>query len=116
MTNKEKGYIIAKARQVFCWSSEYRQVKKRVHVVTIGRVYYYRCEKCQERTKEIHVDHIDPVVPLSGWDGWDSYFNRLFCSIDNLQALCKPCHKAKTKQEAAVRKAIRENATAITDY
>lgn len=46
--------------------------------------------------KDIHVDHINPVGQLNDWN---AHINKLFCSADNLQILCKKCHKKKTKDE-----------------
>jgi hypothetical protein len=55
--------------------------------------------------KEIQIDHISPVVPTSGWEGFDNFIARLFCASNGLQTLCKPCHKAKSKEENAARRA-----------
>ena len=54
------------------------------------------------------VDHIDPIVdPAIGFNGWDNLISRMFCEVDKLQVLCKPCHDEKTKKETAVAKARR---------
>ena len=63
---------------------------------------HYRCEICQEEftQKDMNVDHINPAVdPDKGFETWDIFINRLFCERDNLQAICVPCHKEKTKAE-----------------
>jgi len=60
----------------------------------------YECADCGglfDRT-EVDVDHIDPVGSTQ-FLNWDDYINKLFCSMDNLQILCKPCHKRKTKKD-----------------
>jgi hypothetical protein len=44
------------------------------------------------------------VDPKKGFVGWDVYIDRMFCEIENLQVLCKPCHKIKTDQEKLERK------------
>lgn len=55
--------------------------------------------------KEIVIDHIDPVIcPEKGFQSWDVTIERMFCEEDGLQALCKECHIAKTKDERIVRK------------
>ena len=61
----------------------------------------YVCNKCNMKFKsdEVQVDHIAPVVDKStGFIDWNTYMSRLFCDINNLQVLCKRCHKIKTKR------------------
>lgn len=57
---------------------------------------------------KMHVDHLSPVVPIkNGWKGgenflghnWNEYVKNLYCEIENLQVLCKECHKKKSKEE-----------------
>jgi len=49
---------------------------------------------------DVQVDHIQPVVPVDREIlSWDEYIERLFCGVDNLQVLCKPCHQIKTNDE-----------------
>lgn len=67
----------------------------------------YKCAACQQvmKQKGMHIDHIDPVVdPEQGFVDWDIYISRLFCSSENLQLLCEPCHKSKTASEQLKRK------------
>ena len=90
----------------------------------------YRCAICGELfplTKGgktyVQVDHIDPVVPLHKTeskmplDEWILTMARgIFCSTDNLQAVCamsmknndgKPsCHKKKTDEENWIRRQL----------
>lgn len=60
------------------------------------------------------MDHIDPVVPIGekAFDmSLDVIASRLWCDKDNLQVLCKPCHKKKSADEVGLRrKAKRKNA------
>lgn len=64
-----------------------------------GRVaQHFRCANCQGEfpAKLVDVDHITPI----GFDKtWDEFINGLYCEKENLQVLCKPCHKAKTLKE-----------------
>lgn len=63
---------------------------------------HYKCATCSKTvpTSEIQIDHISPIVPpRTGFTTWDDFIERLFCEKDNLQALCKPCHLLKTKEE-----------------
>ncbi|CAB5222032.1 HNHc domain containing protein, partial [uncultured Caudovirales phage] len=54
---------------------------------------------------DVEVDHIKPVIdPKKGFTTWDDYIKRLFCTEDNMQTLCKPCHLAKTKLEKEISK------------
>ena len=59
----------------------------------------YKCEKCghEGKVKEFQVDHIDPVMKC---DDWNNIVER-FWDEENLQLLCKPCHKVKTKEDRA---------------
>lgn len=108
MKRKVVNSIISKLRTVSMWSEEHKEVRKRCKVYEkVGvfkngkdkiRLQGYRCEYCHKVVDKIDVDHIVEIGPFSG--DWNSYIDRLFCSLDNLQGLCKPCHKDKTKQYA----------------
>lgn len=66
----------------------------------------YKCEECGTigGPKTMAVDHLDPIIPITGFKSWDDTIDRLFCTTDKLQVICKdPCHKAKTKAENALR-------------
>ena len=77
---------------------------------------FYHCDGCNQevpasikidgvRHKNIYVDHIEPIVdPAVGFTTWDCVIDRMFCEKDNLQALCKACHDAKTQEENQVAK------------
>lgn len=53
----------------------------------------------------IYVDHINPTVcPKEGFIDWNTYFDRMFCPVENLQCLCKTCHDEKSKEEREIRK------------
>lgn len=59
---------------------------------------HYECEICHGEfpAKEVQVDHIEAIGKFVSWD---QVVERMFCESVNLQVACKPCHKAKTKQE-----------------
>lgn len=64
----------------------------------------YNVEPHEAQAKDVAVDHIRPVIdPSIGFTTWDDLINNLFCEADNLQVLCKDCHKAKTADERAIR-------------
>lgn len=55
----------------------------------------------------MQVDHIKPVVsPTKGFQSWDDFIDKLYCEKDNLQVLCKSCHKEKTLKEKKKRDGI----------
>lgn len=71
----------------------------------------YQCEECKGTFKkaELQADHIEPVICLEkGFVDWNTYIDKLFCSVENFQALCKICHDAKTMQEDAMRQYYRD--------
>ena len=106
---KLRGYIVSAMRRIWSWSRERSRAVSRAKV---GRSMY-QCEKCKvikKWSKNFDVDHIKPIGPspysrndkdLRGWDDW---LNALFCSADNLQVLCKECHKGKTYKKTASKK------------
>lgn len=53
----------------------------------------YQCQRCG-RMGRLECDHVRPrrLAPELAW------------SLDNLQALCRPCHFAKTRAENAKRR------------
>ncbi len=75
--------------------------------VLSGRIAkHYRCAHCAGEFPQslVQVDHINPVVDVDGFTTWDEVINNLFCEEEDLQVLCKPCHKIKTAQEREQRK------------
>lgn len=57
----------------------------------------YGCQYCAAvfTPKDVEVDHIIPIKTNVKM-GLVDYFEKLFCNQDNLQVLCKVCHKEKT--------------------
>lgn len=74
------------------------KTEKKINVKTGRLAQHFLCAICKEEVvaKEINIDH---VVPIGTEKTWDEFINGLFCEEDNLQAVCIPCHKIKTKQE-----------------
>lgn len=66
----------------------------------------YECANCHNLfvSKEVEVNHKIPVIPITGFDSWDGVIERMFCEQDELEVLCKPCHKVLTKLENQQRK------------
>lgn len=71
---------------------------------------HYKCASCKKEfpAKNIEVNHIEPVVPIEGFTTWDDIIERMFCEKEGLEALCKECHKERTKEENAKRKEYRK--------
>jgi 5-methylcytosine-specific restriction endonuclease McrA len=71
-----------------------------------GLKWEYQCKECSNWFKgtEVQVDHILPAGSLRSFDECGIFIDRLFCTSDNLQVLCKPCHALKTKSERNIEK------------
>lgn len=84
---------------------------KQVNVKTGWLAEHYECAECHKRfpAKDIQVDHVVPVVPVTGFETWDNVIENLFCEADNLQVLCKPCHKLKSQKERQERSSYNKN-------
>lgn len=108
-----KNYVIQILRRKSMYWPAIKDAKKAACVgrmrskATGKQAAHYMCAHCKKffPDKQIHVDHINGVVdPEKGFQGWDVYIDRLFCSVDDLQVLCKECHKKETARETALRK------------
>jgi 5-methylcytosine-specific restriction endonuclease McrA len=94
------------------WPPKYKALKdafvgKKVNAKSGKLAMHYKCASCKKQfvAVDVQVDHIEPVVdPTKGFQTWDIFINRIFCEGDNLQVMCKPCHKVKTDQEKTERK------------
>ena len=81
---------------------EEAKVGKKVNKRSGRLAEHYLCASCGGFfvARDVQVDHIEPVVaPSEGFKDWWTYMNRLYCEKENLQVLCKPCHKEKTNAE-----------------
>lgn len=79
---------------------------KKMNPATGRLAEHYECNKCHKEfvAKDVQVDHVKPVVdPKVGFVNWDVFIKRLYCTADNLQVLCIPCHEKKTAKERKVR-------------
>lgn len=108
-----KSFITSALRGAFRrYPNKYECLKsafvcKKINVKTNRMSAHYKCAKCLEDfpTSEVQVDHVLPIVdPKKGFISWDEFIKNLFCPIENLQVLCKPCHSVKTKKENNKRK------------
>lgn len=71
----------------------------------------YLCAQCKLifPRKEIQIDHIEPVTPLTGWKDLDTFVTRLKVSAEQMQAICKGCHKKKSGVENETRRTSKKN-------
>lgn len=77
--------------------------RRRLPLGRDGRVVWgFECEICEEyfKTNDIEVNHIHQAGQLKSEDDVkDFVVNLCFVSMDDLQILCKPCHKIVTHSE-----------------
>lgn len=82
-------------RKVWMYSPQRREA---LGAAKYGNEGFYICQLC----KKVHpkyamdVDHIDECGKLTELDHVRGFVDRLFNG--RLQAICKPCHKAKRKK------------------
>lgn len=98
------AYIFKSLRRIFAWYPARKEVREEADNLKIG---LYLCAVCGSHfaKNQVAVDHIQPVIdPKLGFQGWDVYVHRLFCLKENLQLVCKGCHKKKTNKENALRR------------
>lgn len=115
---KERGLLKGAIRRVFSRSDLRKQA------IAIAKVDYTdpnrprvkkwgRCAVCKELTPAylLEIDHMVPIVPLDSsleQMSWDDLVNRVWCPLDSLQAICKPCHKIKSSLENKQRRAAKK--------
>ena len=63
--------------------------------------YEYQCAKCKKWyvQSQVEVDHIIPCGSLKDYCDLPGFVERMFTGIENLQVLCKPCHRKKGKKD-----------------
>ena len=103
------------------WAPRYEVIRQAyvrdgINPATGRKCKLHECVSCKGLfpQNQMQADHIEPVVPVNndwaakpdsflGYD-WNDYVRRLFCELIGLQAICKPCHKTKSKIEQANRR------------
>jgi len=117
MENKEFYILLRAIKRWFSRSAKHKRVMdKGKHPSQRGPRggSRYVCEKCGKlfARKDIQVDHIDPVIPLNKKAlglSWNYIISRLDCPEENLQRLCKSCHKKKSIKENSKRKKLKQS-------
>lgn len=108
---KTLSAIIAAIRKSFIKSMEYTIAKHRALADSKGprggRIFI--CAHCNDLFGEskVKVDHIIPIVPTDSCNAEMTlrmYYERCFCSVENLQILCQECHDQKSRAENEERK------------
>jgi 5-methylcytosine-specific restriction endonuclease McrA len=99
-----KKYLKPHIDKVWGWWPVKNEVRKRA----IGTQSWLQiCNHCklEFRRDETEIDHIVPTVEVEkeGFNDPGLYIDRKFVQIDELQVLCKECHKKKTTSEAGIR-------------
>lgn len=114
ITPRERGLLKGSIRRVFARSDLRRAVLEAAAVDHSDPAHprvkkWSRCAVCKKpypRYKTV-VDHRVPVIALDSSfeeQGLDKTVDRTWCDPTNLDAICEPCHKAKSKGESDVRK------------
>lgn len=110
-TDARKRSFIMSALRRAQWPVKYAAIKKAfisegANPATGRKCKLHQCAECGDLfpAKDMQADHIEPVVPLTGFDSWNGVIGRLFCEVDGFQALCRSCHKVKSKAENAERR------------
>ena len=64
----------------------------------------FTCAECGKAEAKVDVDHVSatgqyPSWPPNGDGSWDRWLLAQFSPIENLQVLCRPCHRRKSAEE-----------------
>lgn len=117
---KERNLIKGALRRVFSRSDLRRNVIQNSIVTGYSDPdrkavkFWVKCETCKkmEAKSNVQVDHKNPVISVNETLddlSWDQLIDRLWCDIDNLAIICKPCHKEKSKLENKERREFKKN-------
>lgn len=115
MTAKERGLLKGAIRRVFSRSELRRRVLDTADITHFDEARlrvkkWSRCNDCEKPTPRylMQVDHMSPIIPLTTTleaMEWTEVVDRTWCQENNLNPICKPCHKLKTSLEQKQRKA-----------
>lgn len=102
-----KQQIVSSIRQEWMRNSKkFAAIQKQAERIELpdGRMKtLIRCACCGElfRREEMQANHINPVGTLASTAAADiaAYRERMFCSVREIEALCKSCHQATTNKQ-----------------
>lgn len=116
VTHREKGLIKAALRRVFSRS----ELRAQIIEASIIKSYkdpnrkavktWCKCAVCLKPDAKSYmaVDHIIPIVDVTESAANltpNQLVDRMWCPPENLQVICKECHKVKTQEENKERRA-----------
>lgn len=99
------GFLRAKLRNAFTrWPPKYEvltDARRKYTGKSKQQKWEFRCNICKDWYKQadVEVDHIVACGPLKTWEDLPVFAERLFCSKEGLQVVCKTCHRTKTNEE-----------------
>ena len=99
-----RGFITSALRSAMRrWPPKWSTLKDafvgtKINKKTGRKAKHYKCSICKKEFVQANVQ-VDHKVPIGKCSSWDEFITKLFCEQDNLQCLCKGCHKKKTKKE-----------------
>lgn len=93
---KEFAKYNIKIKRPILWNEELREKYQILREETMDHDAFI-CKMCNEFTGEPVIDHIKPIM-----------FKGKFWDANNMQALCKECHKYKTNKEKAFKNWMQE--------
>lgn len=116
---KERNLLKGAIRRIFSRSDLRRQCIERAIVPGYydpkrkAVKFWVKCAACgkMEAKSNMEADHIEPVVPVDSTledMTWTEVVERQWCDVENLQPVCKPCHRRKTGEENKARNAFRK--------
>lgn len=100
-----KRYIVKREICTFDYCNKTAEIiKRRGSKLKNGKIRYInhnKCPQCKSESRDLlDIDHIVEIGKLPylsvGVVDWSSWIDLVFCDINNLQGLCKQCHKLKT--------------------
>lgn len=97
---KDVKRLRAAIRQVWSWSYP----RKLCIARATDAKGFGKCEKCRRRVPKLFADHKTVMGDVLSPD----YILRMWTASTNLQALCKKCHDAKTRDEKRLQRLSEE--------
>ncbi len=105
-TSARKRAFIVSALRGARWPPKYKCIRSAYigdgpNPATGRRCKLHQCPECNGVFPQnlMAADHITPVVGPEGFVDWNTFIERLFVEKECYQAVCKGCHKSKSKAE-----------------